>query len=173
MNTSIFCTGFVVVATVLAGCGEMQTATIPPGSPIAPGVTNGPQEVAATGAPSSASVAVAVPAAPGAGEMFVGPSSGKSFDPAIAAWQTNVLRAIGRENQYYLFSYVSVGGSVYLGLDYARLQLNEVEIARANVAFLSSDAMREITTRDNQWLMPVLGKPGDVGSRSAALTVTQ
>jgi hypothetical protein len=90
-------------------------------------------------------------------ELFVGPTSGKSADPAVAAWQKAVLEAVGRSDEYYLFDYVVARGVVYVALDYKRHGLSNEEISAGTETLNQyADTVRPIVARDGRWLIPVV-----------------
>jgi hypothetical protein len=65
-------------------------------------------------------------------DMWIGPTRAESTDPTVLAWQTDVLAAIGRDGEFYLFDYVvSSRGAIFVGINYATLRLTPEQLAAA------------------------------------------
>jgi hypothetical protein len=124
----------------------------------------------ATSAPAAnAPAAVAEAPASASAEVFMGPTKGASDDPMVHAWQSELLGAIGRPDQFALFQYVLVGkDQLYIALDSSALGLSATEASAAMAVqdkFAPAPVMA--ATRANLWVAPFLmnAKDGAVVSR--------
>jgi hypothetical protein len=100
-------------------------------------------------------------AAPEAREAIVmGPTEGASADPAILAWQNDLLTAMGREGQHELFSLLVVendADQVYVGIDTAGLGLTKEESDAASaVQTRYAQSAIHARSRANLWVVPLV-----------------
>jgi hypothetical protein len=91
----------------------------------------------------------------------MGPTEGASTDPAILAWQNDLLRAVGRDGQHMLFSLAlvedSAGQAVYVGIDPASLGLSKEERTAAEaVQAKYADSPLRASVHGNLWVASLL-----------------
>lgn len=117
---------------------------------------------------------VAAPVAPR--EMVtMGPTEGASTDPAILAWQNDLLRAVGRDGQHMLFSLALVedgaGQAVYVGFDPSSLGLSKEERSAAEaVQAKYAESPLHVSTHGNLWVASLLhdNAAPDVNGKTAS-----
>jgi hypothetical protein len=63
--------------------------------------------------------------------VVIGSSCGESWRPEVHEWQSAMLAAVDRHDQYGLFDYVFIEGAAYVGLRYASLGLTDAELEAA------------------------------------------
>jgi len=114
--------GSFALLSLLAGCADTTSIV----------EAKSPQTASPTPATSPA------PAAVMPEQVVMGPTEGASSDPAILAWQNDLLRAVGREGQHSLFSLMLIedrdGQAAYVGIDPARLGMTAEERAAADAS---------------------------------------
>ena len=141
----------------IAACGVWAIA----GCASTPGTVATSAPAASAPAPAAESTA--------SNDVFMGPTKGASDDPAVHAWQQELLGAIGRPDQYSLFQYVLVGkDQLFIALDSSALGLSPAEATAATAVqdkFAPAPVMA--ATRSKMWVAPFLvnTKDGAVVSR--------
>ena len=94
-----------------------------------------------------------------ADDLWIGPTRGESSDANVLAWQTDLLKAIGRDGQFCLFNYaVAADGSIYVAIDYAPLGLTPEQIAAASAVQSRHAKTAAARSQGNMWMAAQAGE---------------
>jgi hypothetical protein len=138
----------LVLGAMTLGCGggaaSVAPASMPAGQPPAPQLQATSQD-----------------------RMVIGSSCGESWRPEVQQWQSAVLTAIGRHDQYGLFDYVFIDREAYVGLRYGSLGLTDAELEaarRVEAQFAHSPV--EARERGDLFLVRAWATPGAAVARA-------
>ena len=94
-----------------------------------------------------------------ADELWIGPTRGESSDANVLAWQTDLLKAIGRDGQFCLFNYaVAADGSIFVAIDSAPLALTADQTAAASAVQAKYAKTAEARSQGKMWMAAQAGE---------------